>query len=170
METGRIFKISCVSLALLALPVFAGSGNRFGVIAQRNPFGLRPMPPPPAAPPPAKPPEPARELKISGLVVFQNIRKVALYAIEKGKAPKPYMLNVGEQRDGIKVLSIDPKTETARVEHNGVVSVLDFKNHGMKPTLAAVPAPKVVRRPVPHMRFTPPIPSPGRGAVSYRRR
>ena len=160
METCSVFQRLICSIAIaLVMPALAWAANPYEVIVARNAFGLRP-PPPPAPAPVAKPPEPERDIKISGLVAFQKIRKVGLYVIEKGKQAKPYMLDEGEEKDGIKVLAIDPKKETARVRDGTRELVLDFKNHAMKPTVVAVRPPvRPTRRYVPPGR-RPPLPVP----------
>ena len=157
---------------LLAVPVIVGAANPYAVIATRNVFGLRP-PPVPAPPPAPKPPEPSREIKISGLVAFQKIRKAGLYVIEKGKPAKPYMLDEGEEKDGIKVVAIDSKNETVRVRDGTRDLVLDFKKDAMKPAIVAVrpPVRPPTRRYIPPRRPTVPVPAVRSPVTTgYRRR
>jgi hypothetical protein len=125
--------LSCGTAAL------AESPTPYDSIVTRNMFALRPPPlEQSTAPVPETVWTPPPDLKLTGLVVLPPTKKVALYMIEQGKAPKSYVLGEGEQQDDIKVVSIDGKSRTVRVKNREVYVVLDFKTHGLSPGGAAV--------------------------------
>jgi len=135
----------------------ADNPNPFGVIVERNPFALRPPPPPEPAEPP-KPPEPPANIELTGISMFEGVKKVYLNVKSKdGKTSEPKTFKEGEKQDGIEVLSIDPAAGAVRVRNAGKDGLLTFKDNGAQVPVGAVPKPVV---PIaPGMR--PPVPVPG---------
>jgi hypothetical protein len=133
-----------------ALAVPANLRENYQPIVDRNPFGLRPPPPPPTnnvAPPPVVE-KPKLEIFLTGIVsVGQPKKQVYLKTQEANKkdAAQFYALPEGAEVDGIRVLSIDEKDRSVRVQIDGAETVLSFKTHGIAagapPPLAMAGAP-----------------------------
>lgn len=124
-------------------------------IIERNPFGLKP-PPPPQSDKPTEKEKPKAEIFLTGItsIGFPKFPKQAyFYTMEQGKKdPVYYALSEGDSKDGIKVMNIDPQQRKVRVNMNNSDTVLSFETHGVK--VAAVAA-------KPGMPGQPNLPVPG---------
>jgi hypothetical protein len=114
--------------------------NPYQVIIDRNPFNLRPIPPPPA--PPAEtnaPAEPPPEIKLTGITTLLGTPKVFLQ-LEDKKTKKPSFLTMaeGDSENGVTIVHIDPENLKVRVKNGDAETTLDFKNNGVKPSAGAV--------------------------------
>jgi hypothetical protein len=152
--------------ALLAVLVAASSAsstasaddtNPFSVIVERNPFALRPPPEPPPAEPP-KAPEPPANIELTGISIFEGVKKVYLNVKSKdGKTTEGKTFKEGEKQDQIEVLSIDPVAGAVRLRNAGKDGLLTFKDNGAQVPVGAAPKPTL---PVPVPGIRPGLPTP----------
>ena len=145
-------------------------------IIERNPFGLKPIPVPEAPkPPPEK--EPEVDYFLTGITSVGHPvipRQAYIMTREKGqKEPNYYALPEWSQKeieiDGIKVVSIDPKSGEVKVETPHGAMQLSFKTHGVEPPaapVAGVPGAMAMARPGQPGAVPPP---PGSPANAYNR-
>jgi hypothetical protein len=147
--------------------------SRYGVIVARNAFGLVDPPPPAApAPPPAAPSAVQLNLQLAGISAGPSGTYAWLVAPPKpgGNTNTLYFKlkewspeNPDEQGE-LKVLAINPRERTVKVENAGVVAVLELNKDSPVPTgPASVPgAPGASGGPVPTLapgaRPTRPVP------------
>jgi len=126
--------------------------NPYQVIVDRNPFNLRPIPPPPA--PPAEtnaPAEPPPEINLTGITTLLGTPKVFLQLKDK-KTQKPTFpppMAAGDTENGVTIVSIDTENLKVRIKNGDAETTLDFKNNGVKPgagavAVAGVPQPGVM--------------------------
>lgn len=115
-------------------------------IVDRNPFGLKPPPPPqtnnPTAPVKEKP---KTEMFLTGItsIGYPRVPKKAYIMTKETagkKEPTYYSLSEGVERDGIKVLSIDDAGKKVRVHTEEGEVVLSFQTHGVPPPVAPAAA------------------------------
>ena len=121
----------------------------YDVIIQRNVFGLRP--PPPIAEPTPPPKPPAAEVKLAGITTIVSPPRAILQWKDPGQPPAPgnpgtppgkdesYIFREGEQQGIIKVLAINVKDGSVKIENAGEPMLLTFETHGSK--LPNTPAP-----------------------------
>jgi len=138
--------------------VVAGSAASFAVtpselkanyqsIVDRNPFGLKPPPPPQTNNPTPVEAKPKSELFLTGItsVGYPRIPKKAYFMAKEvgNKEPKYYDLTEDQSKDGIKVLEINEKERTVKIRSDSGETLLSFKTHGITNsfTLAAAPPP-----------------------------
>ena len=135
-------------IALLGVAVASSTVNavpagelkeNYQSIIERNPFGLKPIPPPPtnnAAPVKEKP---KTEIFLTGITSFPKMPKQAyFYTREQGKKdPTYYALTEGDSKDGIKILTIDPQQRKVRVNMDSGETLLSFDTHGVPVAAAA---------------------------------
>src|SRR5689334_6109099 len=125
MNNGRKMVV-CLSLVVGTAAGMAGIDNReaaYGVITNRNAFGLVPIPPP-KLPDTNPPPAPPVVVKLSGITTILTTPRVLLEYTEPGKQVQKPILTVG-QRDGpIEVLEIDEKAGTVRIRNSGTETLL----------------------------------------------
>lgn len=118
-------------------------GNPYQAIADRNVFGLKPVPPPPQAETP-KPPPP--NIILSGITTLQG-RKTAFLKTpaapgkpgQQSKGDQYFMLSEGEMDRDMKVLNIDESSGVVKVAFAGSEMALNFTDNGAKPTAAPPP-------------------------------
>jgi hypothetical protein len=127
---------SCFLLAPIWHAVAEPTSERnYRVIIDRNPFGLKPPPPPATNAPVA--PQPKEEYFLTGLTSIGGLRA---YFMTKPsptkKEPEYYSLGVDEKKDGLEVLSIDLNNQSVRVRSGGIENVMSFASHGVKPPAA----------------------------------
>ena len=124
----------------------------YQIIVDRNPFGLRPLPPPlSAAGPPEPPPKPPASFKLVGITSIQSPKKALILKTETAPNSKPKYFRIEEGgRDGdIDVLEIDAKNGSVKIAYAGNNSVLKFEKENVKaagtpggpamPNYAAIP-------------------------------
>jgi hypothetical protein len=130
-----------------------GAENRnYRVIVDRNPFGLKPLPPLPTnAPPPAPPKD---EIFLTGMTSIGGLRAYFMTKAPQGKQPEFYSLRVDDEQNGLKVLAIDLTNKSVRVRNGGAESLMTFAANGVKPPVApATPPPAVAGVPQPPGAF-----------------
>jgi len=134
---------------------------------------LKPIPVSP--PPPSEQKQPPVKITLSGLTDILGEKQALLKAQIPPHPPadpaheESYILSEGQSESGIKVLAIDQKAGTVKVDNHGTVQTLDFENNGTKLPLASslppppVPVP-VAKNPFP-ANVSNPNPNPG-GAIT----
>ena len=157
MKNGTITSLFATVVAVFA----AGLGLKargeikdhpYQVIIDRNPFGLRPIPPPIQTVTETNAPvEPPPDIKLTGITTLLGAPKVILQ-LEDKKTKKPSFpppMAVGDSDpSGITVLAIDTENMKVRIKNGEAETTLDFKNNGVKAGAGAVasaaPLPGVV--------------------------
>lgn len=124
--------------------------NPYQIIIDRNPFGLKPIPPPPVAVvetnAPATPPP---EIKLTGITTLLGSPRVMLQV--EDKQTKKFLfptMTEGDSENGITIVAIDTENMKVRIRNGDAETTLDFKNNGVKPGSGGVAT-------------TPPVPQPG---------
>ena len=118
--------------------------NPYNVIIERNVFGIKPPLPPPV-PPPINVPAP--EVKLAGITTIVDPPRAIIHWKEPPKPGTPpgkeesYIFREGEQQGIIKVLAINVKDGSVKIENAGEPLLLTFETHGAK--LPNTPAPAV---------------------------
>lgn len=112
------------------------SGNGWGGIADRNPFGLRPPQAPPA---PGPTTQPASNVKFSGISSLFGPKRVFL-AVQEGRDTRYLKLQEGERDGAIEVLSINEAAREVKVRNAGEEILLTFETHGLKPNIPVTAA------------------------------
>ena len=167
--TWLIYGLTLLAVCFAALPAPGAETNtaasldrNYRVIIDRNPFGLKPPPPPPTNAPPAV--EKKDEILLTGITSIGRVQAYFMTKAPQGKNPEYYALNVGEKKDGLEILEIDPTSKSVRVRNAGVESVMTFASNGVKPPAAPTPTPGAPLPPggiVPGQHAgTTPIPAP----------
>jgi hypothetical protein len=114
-----------ISLVSRAQDEASPSQNPYTALANRNVFGLVPIPPPP--PPEAAPIDPPPKITVNGLMrLFANNYQVLFKTPGKAKPGLPpkeesYVLGEGERQDDIEVKKINPDTGMVTFVNHGVV-------------------------------------------------
>lgn len=139
--------------------------NPYQVIIERNPFALRPIPPP--APPPTNdvaPPTPAPEIKLTGITTLLGTPR-AMFQVEDKQTKDPTKkysfptIAEGDTDGGITVLGVDVDNMRVRIKHGEAETTLDFKNNGVKPGAGGIAGGAAA--PVPHPGVNPAVPHNG---------
>lgn len=150
---------------LHAVPV-AELRENYQSIIERNPFGLKPVPPPVTNNVNELKEKPKTELFLTGItsIGYPRFPKQAYFVTqEQGKKePVFFALSEGDSKDGIHVLSIDPEQRKVRIRMNNQETLLSFQSHGVSATNA------IVRPPVAGVALAGNIPSPGVRGVRGR--
>lgn len=170
MKRGTVTGIlGTIIVAGFSLGAFADvTENPYQVIIDRNPFGLKPIPPPPEAPKQEVPVTPPPEIKLTGITTLGAFPKVFLQLEDKQtkKADFPPPLAAGETYKELTVVSIDVDNNTVRIRNGDAESTLDFEKNGVKATVAAAPVPHPGGVPL-NPAGVPPVPGArGVGAVN----
>ena len=120
--------------------------NPYGVITNRNAFGLRPAPDPEVAPPPA-PPAPPPNVFLTGVSHQRGVKR-AFFVINRpgAKTPEYESAVEGDEIQDLKIQEINAKDGKVRVLISGRELVLNFADNGMK-SVAAPGGPPVPGRP-----------------------
>jgi len=154
----KLWLLTIVVGAALACGVSGGvRSHPYGFIAERNPFRLRPMPEPVVPITETNPPAPPRpDVKITGITTLLGEPVVTLQYEDKEQKKVKFspLLSAGKEYEKLVVERIDVQHQTAVVRIDDMVMTLDFVRHGVKPSVAAAPAPAV---PAPG-RLVPPAP------------
>ncbi len=118
----------------------ARTREAYQIISERNPFGLKPPPPPvEAAPVETKLPPPAKvDIFLTGIttVGYPRIPKRAYIQTKAAdkKDPITYMLAEGQGKDAIEVVEINEKRPASvTILMDGKEQVLTFETNGIKP-------------------------------------
>ena len=129
-------------LLLLSQSVFAQLRavitNPYRAITNRNVFGLRA----PSLPKMAQTAADAPQIILTGLSTITG-RKLALLKLEFPAKPaqrpreESCILKEGEADGPVRVLQIDMKAQTVKVDNSGTIAVLTFEKNGPKPQPAA---------------------------------
>jgi hypothetical protein len=130
------------SLALcqaLGAAVMESPANRYGEIVRRNVFNLVPEPPKPVPPP-----RPTARITLTGITSIFGDLRVLLKALPPATPSEPaselsLILTEGQEKAQIKVLEINEKAATVKLDNYGTIMVLTFEPDGPKP--ANLPAP-----------------------------
>lgn len=128
-----------MSSGLQAVPA-AQLKENYQSIIERNPFGLKP-PPPPATNVVEVKEKPKVEVFLTGIASmgYPKLPKQAyFYTREQGKKDVTYYtMTEGDGRDGIEVVNIDQNKRKVRIKMDNAETVLSFETHGVP--IAAVP-------------------------------
>lgn len=143
------------------------ANNSYNVIVERNPFGLRPVPPP-APPPTNAPPVQKSEVKFSG-ITSDSVRGKEVWLVippppnKKDQNPQYLRMRENETQGDIQVLEIDDKENTVKIVNAGNTAVLTIKDNGFTtPTVAAAPGNPLAPHGIPGVMPTPGVlPAPG---------
>lgn len=143
MKHGTI--AGCLAAAMLAgFSLAAHADNPYQVIIDRNPFALKPIPPPPEPGPAAVPTNapPPSEIKLTGITTLLGPPQVFLQLVNaQTKKPEyPPPMQVGDKQMDVEVLSIDPEAGTVRIKQGDAETTLDFEKNGIKSAVAGGPA------------------------------
>jgi hypothetical protein len=151
MKSGTLSR--CVATLLLAgfsLSLHAEvRDNPYQIIIDRNPFGLHPIPPPPAPVTNAVVEEkPPTDIKITGITTLLGPAKVFLQ-VKDDKTKKDTFVTFTEGdtevKEGIQLVAVDTQTGSVRVRSGDQELTLDFDKNGVKPTggatASAMPVP-----------------------------
>ncbi|MCW5558770.1 MAG: hypothetical protein KIT22_13195 [Verrucomicrobiae bacterium] len=132
--------------------------NPYGVITNRNAFGIRPPPPEPEPAPPPPPPTVPPNVFLTGITHERGVRK-AFFVIQRNGAKTPDYESIveGDEIQDFKVQEIFPKEGKVRVLISGREVVLNFADNGMKSSAPAGPPPGPGRPGAPGMA---PVPQP----------
>ena len=137
--------VIAVSTAATAAPS-TRTRESYQTIVDRNPFGLKPPPPPvdPEATKPPPPPAPKTDIKLTGITTigYPKLPKKAYFQTteQNKKEPSFYALSEGQSKDNIEVLLIDEKRPaTVKIKMAGLEQTLTFESHGIKPPASAPP-------------------------------
>jgi hypothetical protein len=76
--------------------------RNYQVIIDRNPFGLKPAPPPPTNTPPVVT-QPKDEILLTGIASIGSVRAYFMTKAPQGKEPDYYSLGVDEKKDDLEV-------------------------------------------------------------------
>ena len=130
-----------MSSGLQAVPA-AQLKENYQSIIERNPFGLKPPPPPVTNTVPEVKEKPKLEVFLTGIASmgYPKLPKQAyFYTVEQGKKePTYYTMTEGDGRDGIQVLNIDQDRRKVRIRMDDKETLLSFDTHGVR--VAAMPA------------------------------
>lgn len=98
-------------------------GNPYGQIIERNPFGLKPLPPKEAEAPPPAPPPPLAVVKVTGITSILSSKRVLLEITPApGKALLKPILSEGERVETVEVLSINVEKNEVTIRNGSVVT------------------------------------------------
>jgi len=165
----------CLGISPVGAVTSGAAENPYGVITNRNAFGIRP-PPEPEIVPPSAPPTPPPNIFLTGITHERGVRK-AFFVINRNGAKTPDYESVmeGDEIQDLRVQEILPKEGKVRVLVSGREVVLNFTDNGLKST-GGVGAPPVPGRPgAPGAAPVAPVPQPavatgpvviGRGGVN----
>lgn len=123
----------------------AAPKNPYSSIVVRNPFGLKPEPPPPEPPPPDAPAVTPSALKLTGITTLLGGKRAMFVVEEPGKTNLVSDLVREGDWDtyitNLQVLNIDARAGNVKVVYGGKELALNFKDNGIKPPTMPVPAP-----------------------------
>jgi len=172
MKRGQITAVCLLGGLLFSTGVKAvvtdTKGDDYKVIVERNVFGLNP---PKTNEVVVAPPPPAAEVKLAGITTIVSPPRAILNWKEPGLPAAPgrpatppgkeesYIFREGEKQGIIKVVEINVKAGSVKIENGGVPTLLTFETHGVK--LPNTPAPAVPGTlPTPPGGARPGVPNP----------
>ena len=141
-------KQSAHVVAVCALAIAGGGGlaaqssgpsRDYDVIVQRNPFGVRPKPPPPKAPVTVQSPT---EIFLTGIVSIGKERAYFMTKPRPGQVASYYSLGIGEEKDGLRVVAIDTSAKSVLLQRSGVETLMTFQANGVKAPAVPTQAPR----------------------------
>ena len=153
---------SCASVlaAGILLPAVADVGkNPYETIVERNPFGLKPPPPPvdPSTLTPPPPPAPPSTVELTGVTSILNSKRALLEITPgPGKPVVRAILSEGERVESVEVVSIDVNKNEVQIKNGLVTTNLTFKVIKSTATAAAAPPPGLPAAGLPHPATPPP--------------
>lgn len=166
--------ITAAVVAVAAVTYADTKDNPYQIIIDRNPFGLKPIPPPivnTASTEPTNAPPPM-EVKLTGIDTLLGYPRVLLQMqnTQTKKLEFPPGLQVNERQGDIEILAIDVQNQTVRIRQGEAETTLDFEKNGVKPqTAGATPGSPVPPPPgSPMMPLGIPAP-PGASPASFSR-
>jgi hypothetical protein len=130
--------VAAICSCLLRIQSVQGKSNgpglqerNYRVIIERNPFGLRPLP---LLPTKVTPPvQPRDEILLTGITSIGKLRAYFMSKPLPGHTPEYYSLGVGERKDDLEVLAIEPQDKAVRVRNAGIDVTMTFLENGVKP-------------------------------------
>jgi hypothetical protein len=133
--------------------------NPYDSIVNRNPFGLKPPPPPvdPSSLTPPPPPAPPSTVELTGVTSILNSKR-ALLEITPGPG-KPVVRTImqeGDRLENVEVVSIDVNKNEVQIKNGLVTTNLTFKVIKSTATAAAAPPPGLPAAGLPHPATPPP--------------
>jgi hypothetical protein len=118
--------------------------NPYSAIVARNPFGLKPEPPPPEPPAP-QPTVSTTALKLTGVTTLLGGKRAMFVVEEPGKTNLVSDLVREGDWDtyitNLQVLKIDERAGAVNVVYGGKELALNFKDNGIKPPTGPAPVP-----------------------------
>lgn len=157
-------------LGTLAAQAWIEAGNTrdndYRTIIDRNPFGLRPQPPPPTNVN-ATAQTPKGDLKLTGITTYGTRKAFFMMADPKGK-PEYYTLGIGEGKDGLEVLEIGEDAKSVKVRNSGIETLMTFTSHGVSaPVTGPAPTPGAPGNPAVGPGGVPRPPTPANVTTAY---
>lgn len=142
-----------VGATLIARAVANVQESPYRVIAERNPFGLRPVPVTVEKAPEPTPTPPLPEIRFTGITTILGAAVVTLQYEDKEakKVEFPPLLREGDRYKNLTVERIDTDSETVVIRTGDVRTTLDFVHNGVKPSVQ----PPMVASVVPPNGFPP---------------
>lgn len=137
-----VLVVCLLEMSLLAdeSVVAAQGGEPYGVIYERNPFGLKPPLPPTPPAPVEEPPPPPSNISLTGISSLSARKKVFLIVTNPSDNSQDYLtLTEGQRKKGIEVLSIEPEEGVIKIKNGGKEETLTFETHGRKGSTPARP-------------------------------
>jgi hypothetical protein len=137
-RTGGTLLCALTFCSLAAAQVRSHPINPYQSIPARNAFALRPAP----SPAPTQPTVACPDIVLTGLTTITG-RKLALLKLDFPAKPsqrqreESCILTEGDKDGPVRVLQIDMKTETVKVDNSGKVALLTFQKNGPKTTPAS---------------------------------
>ncbi|HWQ92599.1 MAG TPA: hypothetical protein VN673_13075, partial [Clostridia bacterium] len=136
-RVGKSLLCGAATLALCAGAPAITADNPYKTIVDRNVFGLKDPPPPPAAVDTSKP-QPSK-ITITGITTILGNKRVLLKTAaapaKPGEQPKgelSYILTEGQRDGDIEVIQIDELAGSAKISNAGVIETLTFEKNGPK--------------------------------------
>jgi hypothetical protein len=133
-----LLAVTLIARASLENP--GGGGRSYQSIIERNPFGLKPLPPPVVPGPPTN--ETGKgTLKLTGFTTLREKRAFFILIDDKTKTNQPISLAVDQEVNGLKVLGIDARSRQVRVMRDGVEKLMSFASDGLTNAVAVAGVP-----------------------------
>lgn len=143
--------------------------NPYQVIIDRNPFGLRPIPPPPEVKPPDPITPPPLDIKLTGITTLLGPPRALLEITDpqtkKVDRPSPFVEG-DVYKDTITIVSIDAENNRVKIRNGAAETTLDFEKNGIKPTGGTASAAPAHPGAPPNMGLPVPAPTAAAGGVS----
>jgi hypothetical protein len=125
--------------ALGTEPALAQLG--YSVIAQRNPFGLNPVP---------RPVPKTEQVFLTGITSIGTPRAWFVINPGGGKLPEYFSLGPGEKRGAVEVIAIDLKNGSVNVRNFDLEATITFASHDLKAARSSTDEPRQPPKSLPH--------------------